>query len=166
LLVSIDEGKGNPILFIHSNPTSSYLWRNIIPFVEPYGRVIAVDLIGMGKSDKPHIDYRFVDQAIYLQAFIEKLDLKNIALVVHGWGSALGFNYTMQHEDNVKGIAFMEAFLMPLTWDGFPSDVKKTFQTVRAPQAGYDLIVNKNFFVEKLLPSSILRNLTLEEMNH
>ncbi|HZC50370.1 MAG TPA: haloalkane dehalogenase [Nitrososphaeraceae archaeon] len=162
----IDEGKGNPILFIHGNPTSSYLWRNIIPFVEPYGRVIAVDLIGMGKSDKPDIDYRFVDQAIYLQAFIEKLDLKNITLVIHDWGSALGFNYAMQHQDNVKGITFMEAFLMPLTWDGFPSNVKKTFQTIRTPEAGYDLIVNKNFFVKNLLPSAILRNLTLEEMNH
>jgi haloalkane dehalogenase len=162
----IDEGKGDPILFIHGNPTSSYLWRNIIPFVEPYGRAIAVDLIGMGKSDKPDIDYRFVDHAKYLQAFIEKLDLKNITLVVHDWGSALGFNYAMQHEDNVKGIAFMEAFLIPLTWDEFPEATKKIFQTIRTPGAGYDLIVNKNFFVEKLLPGAILRNLTLEEMNH
>jgi haloalkane dehalogenase len=161
----VDEGEGDPILFIHGNPTSSYLWRNIIPYVEPYGRVIAVDLIGMGRSDKPDIDYRFVDHAKYLEAFIEKLDLKNITLVVHDWGSALGFNYAMQHEDNVDGIAFMEAFLMPLTWDGFPNDVKKIFQTIRTPEIGYDLIVNKNFFVEQLLPDALLRNLTEEEMN-
>jgi haloalkane dehalogenase len=161
----IDEGEGDPILFIHGNPTSSYLWRNIIPYVEPYGRAIAVDLIGMGKSDKPDIGYRFVDHAKYLEAFIEKLDLKNITLVVHDWGSALGFNYAMQNEDNVKGIAFMEAFLMPLTWNGFPENVKEIFQTIRTPESGYDLIVNKNFFVEQLLPNAILRNLTEEEMN-
>jgi haloalkane dehalogenase len=161
----IDEGEGDTILFIHGNPTSSYLWRNIIPYVEPYGRAIAVDLIGMGKSDKPDIGYRFVDHAKYLEAFIEKLDLNNITLVVHDWGSALGFNYAMQNEDNVKGIAFMEAFLMPLTWNGFPENVKEIFQTIRTPESGYDLIVNKNFFVEQLLPRAILRNLTEEEMN-
>src|ERR671918_1275104 len=161
----IDEGEGDPILFIHGNPTSSYLWRNIIPYVEPHGRAIAVDLIGMGKSDKPDIGYRFVDHARYLESFIEKLDLKNITLVVHDWGSALGFNYAMRHEDNGKGNAFMEAFLMPLTWSEFPENVKGIFQTIRTPGSGYDLIVNKNFFVEKLLPDAILRNLTQEEMN-
>ena len=161
----IDKGEGDPILFIHGNPTSSYLWRNIIPFVEPYGRAIAVDLIGMGKSDKPDIGYRFVDHAKYLESFIEKLDLKNITLVVHDWGSALGFNYAMQNEDNIKGIAFMEAFLMPLTWNEYPEDVRKIFQIIRTPGSGYDLIVNKNFFVENLLPRAILRNLTEEEMN-
>jgi haloalkane dehalogenase len=161
----IDEGEGDPILFIHGNPTSSYLWRNIIPHIQPYGRTIAVDLIGMGLSDKPDINYRFIDHAKYLQAFIEKLGLKNITLVVHDWGSALGFNYAMQHEVNVKGIAFMEAILMPLTWDGFPNNVKKIFQTIRTPDIGYDLIVNKNFFVEQLLPGAMLRNLTEEEMN-
>jgi haloalkane dehalogenase len=161
----IDEGNGDPILFIHGNPTSSYLWRNIIPHVEPYGRVIAVDLVGMGKSDKPDIGYRFVDHSRYLEAFIESLDLKNITLVVHDWGSALGFNYAMHNEDNVKGIAFMEAFLMPLTWNGFPENVKKIFQTIRTPEIGHDLIVNENFFVESLLPGAIVRNLTDEEMN-
>jgi haloalkane dehalogenase len=161
----IDEGEGEPILFIHGNPTSSYLWRNIIPYVEPYGRVIAVDLIGMGKSDKPDIGYRFVDHAKYLEGFIEELDLKNITLVVHDWGSALGFNYAIQHEDNVKGIAFMEALLMPLTWGVFSEEFKNIFQTFRTPGAGYDLIVNKNFFVEQILPGGILRNLTEEEMN-
>jgi haloalkane dehalogenase len=161
----IDEGEGDPIFFIHGNPTSSYLWRNIIPYVGPYGRVIAVDLIGMGKSDKPPIDYRFVDHAKYLGGFIEKLGLKNITLVVHDWGSALGFNYAMQHEDNVKGIAFMEALLMPLTWEVFSDEFENIFQTFRTPGAGYDLIVNKNFFVEQILPGGILRNLTEEEMN-
>jgi haloalkane dehalogenase len=162
----IDEGEGDPILFIHGNPTSSYLWRNIIPYAEPYGRVIAVDLIGMGNSDKPDIGYRFVDHAKYIEGFIEKLDLNNITLVLHDWGSALGFNYGMQHEDNVKGIAFMEAFLRPLTWDGFPNNAKEIFQNIRTPEIGYDLVVNKNIFVEQLLPGAILRNLTEEEMNN
>lgn len=161
----IDEGEGDPILFIHGNPTSSYLWRNIIPYVEPHGRSIAVDLIGMGWSDKPDIGYRFVDHAKYLEGFIEKLNLRNITLVIHDWGSALGFNYAMQHEDNVKGIAFMEALLMPLTWDVFSDEFKNIFHTFRTPGVGYDLIVNKNFFVEQILPGGILRNLTEEEMN-
>jgi len=95
----IDEGEGDPILFIHGNPTSSYLWRNIIPYVSDDARVIAVDLIGMGKSDKPDIDYRFVDHATYLDGFIEELELKNVTLVIHDWGSGLGFNYAMQNED-------------------------------------------------------------------
>jgi haloalkane dehalogenase len=162
----IDEGEGDPILFIHGNPTSSYLWRNIIPHVEPYGRAIAVDLIGMGRSDKPDIDYRFVDHAKYLQAFIEKLDLKNITLVIHDWGSALGFNYAMKNQDNIKGIAFMEAFLKPLTWDTFPQEAKDIFQKFRTPKVGYELIVNQNFFVEKAMPSAMIRNLTEEEMSH
>jgi len=162
----IDEGRGDPILFIHGNPTSSYLWRNIIPFVEPYGRIIAVDLIGMGKSDKPDIDYRFVDHAKYLEEFIGKLDLKNITLVIHDWGSALGFNYAKNNEQNIKGIAFMEAILRPLTWDTFPKEAKDIFQKFRTPKIGYELIVNENFFIEKVLPSAILRNLTDEEMNH
>jgi haloalkane dehalogenase len=162
----IDEGEGDPILFIHGNPTSSYLWRNIIPHVEFYGRVIAVDLIGMGRSDKPDIDYRFVDHAKYLEGFIQKLGLKNITLVIHDWGSALGFNYAMKNEGNVKGIAFMEAFLKPLTWDTFHQEVKDIFQKFRTPKIGYDLIVNQNFFVEKILPGGMLRNLTEEEMNH
>jgi haloalkane dehalogenase len=162
----VDEGEGDPILFIHGNPTSSYLWRNIIPYVESYGRAIAVDLIGMGKSDKPDIGYRFVDHAKYLEAFIEKLRLKNITLVVQDWGSALGFNYAMLHADNVDGIAFMEALLMPLKWNEFPNDdVKKMVQTYRTPEAGYDLIVNKNYFIEQLIPGMTIRKLTEEEMN-
>lgn len=155
-LAGLDEGEGDLILFIHGNSTSSFLLRNIIPYVEPYDRAIAVDLIGIRRSDKPDIDYRFVNHAKYLLAFIEKLDLKNITLVVHDWGSALGFNYAMQREDNVNGIAFMETILMPILWNEFPDDFKKTFQTLRTPKTGYDLIVNKNFFVEQILSGGIL----------
>ena len=109
----LDEGEGDPILFLHGNPTSSYLWRNIIPHVTSMGRAIAPDLIGMGKSDKPDIEYTFFDHVKYVEGFIEKLDLKHITLVIHDWGSALGFHYAMRHPDNVKGLAFMEAIIAP-----------------------------------------------------
>jgi haloalkane dehalogenase len=105
----VDEGSGDPILFLHGNPTSSYLWCNVIPHVASLARCIAPDLIGMGKSDKPDIEYRFLDYAEYLEGFIDEMGLRNITLVVHDWGSALGFHFAMRHESNVKGLAFMEA---------------------------------------------------------
>jgi haloalkane dehalogenase len=161
----IDVGSGDPILFLHGNPTSSYLWRNIIPTVSSSGRCIAMDLIGMGKSDKPDIDYRFVDHVKYVEGFIDKLGLKNITLVVHDWGSALGFHYAMGHEANIKGIAFMEAILKPTTWGEFPKDVKTGFKLLRTPLIGWLMIVGLNMFVEKILPSAIVRKLTEKEMN-
>ena len=97
----IDEGSGDPILFLHGNPTSSYLWRNIIPYLLPHGRCIAPDLIGMGKSDKPNLEYRFFDHSKYVEEFIKKLDLSNITLVIHDWGSALGFHYAMRNENKI-----------------------------------------------------------------
>ena len=163
----IDEGTGDPILFIHGQPTSSYLWRNVMPEVKPYGRIIAVDLIGMGKSDKPDIDYRFVDHARYIDGFIQKLGLKNITLVIHDWGSALGFHYAKRHENNVKGIAFMEAIILPIpSYAAMPEQVRKMMQAFRTPDVGWDMIVNQNMFIEKLMPSMMLRKLTEEEMNH
>lgn len=162
----IDEGKGDTILFLHGNPTSSYLWRNIIPYVTPYGRAIAMDLIGMGKSDKPDIEYRFFDHVKYVEGFIEEMGIKNITMVVHDWGAALGFYYAMRHENNVKGLAFMEAILMPVpTWDEFPADFRQVIRAFRTPQVGWDMIVGQNMFVEKVLPSAIIRQLTEEEMN-
>jgi len=163
----VDEGSGDPILFLHGNPTSSYLWRNIIPYMIPKGRCLALDLIGMGKSDKPDIEYRFFDHANYVEGFIEKMGLKNITLVVHDWGSALGFHYSMRNEDNIKAIAFMEAFILPVpSWDDFPADARDIFQAFRTPDQGWDLIVNKNMFVENVLPGSVVRGLTKEEMDH
>ena len=122
----IDKGEGDPILFLHGNPTSSYLWRNIIPHLTSLGRCIAPDLIGMGKSDKPDIEYRFFDHVKYIEGFIEQMGLKNLTLVIHDWGSGLGFHYAMGHENNVKGIAFMEAILMPISWDQFPEEMRET----------------------------------------
>ncbi|VAW31926.1 hypothetical protein MNBD_CHLOROFLEXI01-3653 [hydrothermal vent metagenome] len=159
----IDEGEGDPILFLHGNPTSSYLWRNIIPHLVGNGRCIAVDLIGMGKSDKPDLDYRFVTHARYLDAFIEQLGLQNITLVIHDWGSALGFHYAMRHEDTIKGIAFMEAITRPSKWKEMPLMLKLIFKRLRHPKKGWKMIAKNNFFVKRMLPMMINRKLTPAE---
>lgn len=161
----VDEGQGDPVLFLHGNPTSVYLWRNIMPHVQEVTRVVAPDLIGFGKSDKPDLEYRFVDHSRYLDAFIEALGLQQITLAIHDWGSALGFYYALRNESNVKGLAFMEAILRPIRWDQFPEAARKTFQGFRTPDVGWDLAVNRNVFVERVLPGSIVRQLTDEEMN-
>lgn len=161
----IDEGEGDPILFLHGNPTSSYLWRNIIPHITAQGRCIAPDLIGMGKSDKPPLAYRFSDHYTYVNAFIEKLELKNITLVIHDWGSGLGFHYAMEHESNVKGIAFMEAILKPVKWSDFPKDFKLGFKLMRTPILGWFMISIMNIFVKQILPDATVRDFTAEEKN-
>jgi len=166
----IDEGSGDPVLFLHGNPTYSYLWRNIIPYVAPVGRCIAMDLIGMGKSDKPDIEYWFSDHVEYVEGFIEKMGLKNITLVIHDWGSALGLHYAMRNEGNIKGIAFMEAILFPVPsrgpiWERF-GVFKEAFHARSTPEVLQDMLVNKNVFIERILPGSVVRKLTEKEMNH
>ena len=163
----IETGNGDPILFLHGNPTSSYLWRNIIPAVTPLGRCIALDLIGMGKSDKPDIEYRFFDHVKYVEEFIRAKDLQDITLVLHDWGSALGFHYACWHESNVKGMAFMEAILKPIaSWEEMDEGARQMFQALRTPELGWDLVVNQHIFVERAIPGSIIRPLTEGEMNH
>ncbi len=161
----VEQGAGDPVLFLHGNPTSSYLWRNVIPHVSPLGRCIAVDLIGMGKSGKPTIEYRFVDHARFVDGFIQAMGLKNLTLVVHDWGSALGFHYARRHEANVKRIALMEAIVRPLTWDEWPEQARAPFQAFRTPGTGEQMIMDNNMFVEMMLPGAILRKLSDEEMN-
>lgn len=161
----IDEGAGDPILFLHGNPTSNYLWRNIIPYLVPYGRCIAPDLIGMGKSDKPDIQYRFSDHSKYLEGFIKKLELSDVTIVVHDWGSGLGFHYAMRHENNMKGIAFMEALVKPLKWEDFPPEHQRGFKLFRTPGIGWFVISVMNAFLKQLMPQSIVRKLSEEEMN-
>lgn len=162
----LDEGAGDPILFLHGNPESAYVWRNIIPHLAPLGRCLAPDLIGFGKSDKPAIDYRFFDHVNYVEEFIATLGLKQITLVIHDWGSALGLHYAMRHEENVKGIAMMEAIVAPIpSWELFPADVAPLFQAFRTPGVGWDLIVNQNLFIEQVLPGGVVRPLTEPEMN-
>ena len=162
----IDEGSGDPILFLHGNPTSSYLWRNIIPYLVPHGRCIALDLIGMGKSDKPDLGYRFFDHSEYVEGFIDKLDLSNITLVVHDWGSALGFHYAMRHENNIKGMAFMEALLKPMIWEDFPSGFRMGFKLMRTTGICWFMISVLNMFVTKILPQAIVRKLSEEEKDY
>lgn len=161
----IDVGKGDPVLFLHGNPTSSYLWRNIIPYLQPNARCIAPDLIGMGKSDKPDIAYRFEDHYDYLEKFIKKLNLKNITLVIHDWGSGLGFHYANKHRDNIKGIAFMEALVRPMTWSDMPKEMIMPFKMLRTPFIGWLMVSVGNMFINKMIPDMIVRKLTEQEFN-
>ena len=162
-------GVGDPIVFQHGNPTSSYLWRNIMPHLASQGRCIAVDLIGMGDSDKlddPGPErYRYVEHRDYLFSAWEALGIRDrVTLVIHDWGSALGFDWAQQHSESVLGIAYMEAIVRPVTWDEWPDAAKAIFQGFRS-DAGDSMVLDKNMFVERLLPGSVLRDLTEEEMN-
>ena len=161
----VDTGTGQPVVFLHGNPTSSYLWRNVIPHVEPVGRCLAPDLVGMGDSDPaPDGSYRFVDHAQYLDAWFDALGLtEKVVLVIHDWGSALGFHWAHRHPDRVAGIAYMEAMVQPVTWDAWPDQARPLFQVLRSP-AGEEIILQKNVFIERILPGSVLRTLTQEEM--
>lgn len=162
----VDEGSGDPILFLHGNPTSSYLWRNIIPHLSSLGRCIAPDLIGMGRSEKPPLAYRFSDHVRYVEGFIDALNLKHITLVIHDWGSALGFHYAMRHPHNIRGLAFMEALMRPFEWDDFPPDFKMGFKLMRTPLVGWLMVSVMNVFVKQILPSATVRKLTPAEMAH
>ena len=165
----IDEGEGDAIVFQHGNPTSSYLWRNVMPYLEGQGRLIACDLIGMGDSEKlPNSgpdSYSYFEHRDFLFALLEELNIgKNVVFVIHDWGSALGFDWSFQHQERVQGIAYMEGMVKPVTWDEWPENATKVFQGFRS-EAGESMVLDKNIFVEKVLPSSIIRELTNEEMN-
>lgn len=160
-----EEGEGDPILFVHGNPTSSYLWRNVIPHVQGVGRCIALDLIGMGKSDKPEIEYRLVDHIKYFEGFIKAMGLKNITLVLHDWGSALGLHYAMRHEENVKGIVMMESILQTYSWKTMPFKLKLIFGLFRAPFLGKFLACNLNLFLKEVLSFGVVRKLSKDEVN-
>jgi len=163
----VESGVGDPILFIHGNPTSSYLWRNIMPKVSNYGRTIAIDLVGMGYSDKPNINYSYEDHAKYFKGFIKKLGLKNITLVVHDWGSFLGFDYAMKNPKNIKGLVFMEAMLLPVpSYEAMPPQVRDMMKALRTPNVGEKLGIEDNIFIEKILPSMTVRTLTKKEMDN
>jgi haloalkane dehalogenase len=161
-------GEGDPIVFLHGNPTSSYLWRNIIPHLSGKARCIAPDLIGQGDSDK--LDdvspgtYRFVDHREYLDGLLNELDLgDHVTFVIHDWGSALGFDWANRHRDRVAGIAYMEAVVSNILWENFDEGGRRVFQGFRS-SAGEEMVIEKNIFVERVLPSAVLRDLTEEEM--
>lgn len=164
----VEMGSDDPILFLHGNPTSSYLWRNIMPHLEGLGRCIAPDLVGMGDSEKldnTGLDsYRFVEHRRYLDGFLEALGVNDrMTFVVHDWGSALGFDWANRHRGAVKGIAYMEAIVRPMSWNEWPEAIQKLFQGFRS-EAGEQMILEKNVFVERVLPGSVLRGLTEKEM--
>ena len=162
----VDTGEGDPVVFLHGNPTSSYLWRNVIAEVESGARCLAPDLIGMGESGKaPDGSYRFVDHVPYIDAWIEALGLNsNITLVCHDWGSALAFHWAHRHPDQVRGIAYMEAIVGPLTWENWPEAARRVFQGMRS-DAGEGMVLDNNVFVERILPGSVLRDMTDAEMD-
>ena len=164
----VEAGEGDPIVLLHGNPTSSYLWRGIIPHLTGLGRCIAPDLIGMGDSDKLEASgpdrYRFVEHRRYLDAFLEQVGVNNkVTFVVHDWGSALGFDWANRNRHAVKGLAYMEAIVQPLTWTQWPEAALRVFQGFRSMN-GESMILTSNLFVERVLPGSIMRELTDEEM--
>ncbi|MDF1796005.1 MAG: haloalkane dehalogenase [Coxiellaceae bacterium] len=156
----IDEGEGEPLLFIHGMPTSSYLWRHIIDQLKDNYRCIALDLVGMGSSDKPDIDYRIFDHIKYFDAFVEALELKDITLVMHGWGSLIGFDYAKRHESNVKAMAFYESHVRAaIDWDMLSLPVQQLASMLQS-KASYSAIVEHDYLVEKLIPSGAINQLS------
>jgi haloalkane dehalogenase len=164
----VEMGQGEPIVFQHGNPTSSYLWRNIMPELAPLGRCIAVDLIGMGDSDKlddpgPNRYSYFEHRDFLFAAWAELGITDDVTLVVHDWGSALGFDWAFQHPDGVRGIAYMEAIVRPLSWDEWPEAAREVFRGFRS-EDGEQMVLQQNVFVERVLPGSMLRKLSDAEM--
>ena len=162
----VDTGHGPPVVFLHGNPTSSYLWRNIIPHLSDSARCLAPDLVGMGDSGKaPDGSYRFFDHRRYLDLWFDAVGLgDDVTLVMHDWGSALGFHWARRNQERVKGLAYMEALVRPLTWDEWPENAIPIFQGLRSP-SGEEMVLQKNLFVEAILPASVLRKLGDEEMS-
>ncbi len=163
-----DVGSGDPVVFLHGNPTSSYLWRDIVPYVSGQARCIVPDLIGQGDSDKvdnPGADsYTFAEHRQFLDGLLDQLELgDSITFVIHDWGSALGFDWANRHRDRVAGLVYMEAIVRPVTWDEWPESARGIFQGLRS-EAGEEMVLTKNLFVEAILPASIIRDLSEEEM--
>lgn len=164
----VEVGKGAPIVFQHGNPTSSYLWRNVIPNLQKYGRCIAIDLIGMGDSDKLEdsgpASYSFNDHAHFFDLALGELGVcEDAVLVLHDWGSALGFHWFHRHPKSVKGICYMEAIVRQLSWEEWPEASRRVFQGFRS-QAGESMVLEKNLFVDRVLPGSLLQPLSKEDM--
>lgn len=168
MMAVVEVGEGDPIVLLHGNPTSSYVWRNVIPHLQALGRCIAPDLVGMGDSDKlPDSgpgSYMFQEHRRHLDEVLDALDVRgNFTLVVHDWGSALGFDWARRHPESVRGIAYLEALVRPTSWVEFPTQARELFQALRS-RAGEAMVLEQNFFVEQVLPGGILRTLTDEEM--
>ncbi len=164
----VESGSGKPIVFLHGNPTSSYLWRNVIPRIEHLGRCIAPDLLGMGDSEKLDepckSSYRFVEHRKYLDGLLMHLDLtEEVTLVLHDWGSALGFDWANRNREAISGIIYMEAIVRPILWEEWPEKSRPIFEAMRSPK-GEELVLDRNIFVERILPGSVIRQLSDDEM--
>lgn len=161
----LESGEGDPIVFLHGNPTSSYLWRNVMPRLAGEGRLLAPDLIGMGQSGKPDLEYRISDHERYLDAWFDALQLDRVTLVLHDWGTALGFSWARRHSARVRGVAMMEAIVRPMAFSEWDPALAEVFRGFRTPGTGEQMILEHNAFIEKVLPGAILRPLSTEEMD-
>jgi haloalkane dehalogenase len=159
-----DEGTGVPVVLLHGNPASSYVWRKVLPVVATVGRAMAPDLIGMGESGRPAIDYGFDDSARYLDAWFEALGLDEVVLVGHDWGGALAFDCAARHPGRVRGLAFMETIVRPMTWDDFPGPARPRYEALRAAGSGETKVLDENFFIEQALRATVLSGLSDEDL--
>jgi haloalkane dehalogenase len=157
-------GVGTPLVFLHGNPTSSYLWRHILPVLGACGRCLAPDLIGMGESGKPDIAYTFDDHARYLDAWFDTLGLDQVVLIGHDWGGALAFDWAARHPGRVRGIAFTETIVKPMSWEDFPAAARPLFESMRTPGVGETMVLDQNAFIEQALPRTSVRGLTDEDL--
>jgi haloalkane dehalogenase len=157
-------GTGTPLVFLHGNPTSSHLWRHILPIVGTSGRCLAPDLIGMGESGKPDIAYTFDDHARYLDAWFDALGLDQVVLIGHDWGGALAFDWAARHPGRVLGIAFTETIVKPMSWEDFPAAARPLFESMRTPGVGEAMVLDQNAFIEQALPRTTARGLADEDL--
>lgn len=168
IMAYVESGVGDPVILIHGNPTSSFLWRHVIPEIRYQARCIAIDLVGMGDSAKVGTgprSYRFLDHRTYLDAFLEVLEIgSEVILVGHDWGGVLAFDWANHHRSQVKGIAYLETVVAPLTWDDWPPSARPIFQALRS-EAGEEMVLNRNIFVERILPASVLNPLSASVMD-
>lgn len=161
----VDEGQGDPIIFLHGMPTWSYLWRNVIPVIARQYRCIAPDFIGMGLSDKPDIQYTVFDHIHYMTKFLDSFQDDRLTIVMHGWGSVIGFHYAMQHEHRIKGLAFLEAHIRPVThWDSLSLPVQQFLSLIRDEKHGKMEVLENNYLVEAVLPSGVIHPLSEQSM--
>jgi haloalkane dehalogenase len=159
-----ETGEGSPLVFLHGNPTSSYLWRGVLPGIGGPGRCLAPDLIGMGRSGKPDVAYRFADHARYLDAWFDALGLGGVVLVGHDWGGALAFDWAARHRDRVRGVAFMETIVRPMSWGEFPEGARPLFESLRTPGVGEAMVLDENAFIERALPGTVASGLSDEDL--
>lgn len=160
----VDAGAGTPMVFLHGNPTSSYLWRKVLARLGEPGRRLAPDLIGMGASGKPPVEYRFSDHARYLEAWFDAVGLEDVVLIGHDWGGALAFDWAARHPGRARGVAFMETIVRPMTWEDFPQSARPVFESLRTPGAGEALVLDQNMFIEQALPATVGTGLSEEDL--